>query len=56
MSMTVTSHAISNRTHFAQIRRYYQSIAPTFGAGPRQHDPSGKQHGRNGRKCKTADI
>ncbi len=43
-------------THFAQIRRYYQSITPTPDAGPRQRDPFGKQHGRNGRKRKTADI
>jgi hypothetical protein len=43
-------------THFAQIRRYYQSITPTPGAGPRQRDPSGKPHGRNGRKRKTADF
>jgi hypothetical protein len=41
--------------HFAQIRRYYQSITPP-GAGPRQRDPSGKQRDRNGRKRKTADI
>jgi hypothetical protein len=43
-------------THFAQVRRYYQSITPTPDAGPRQRDPFGKQHGRNGRKRKTADI
>ncbi len=43
-------------THFAQIRRYYQSTTPTPDAGPRQRDPFGKQHGRNGRKRKTADI
>jgi hypothetical protein len=43
-------------THFAQIRRYYQSITPTPGAGPRQRDPSGKQRDRNGRKRKTSDI
>lgn len=43
-------------THFAQIRRYYQSITPTSDAGPRQRDRFGKQHGRNGRKRKTADI
>ena len=42
--------------HFAQIRRYYQSITPTPGAGPRQRDPSGKRHDRNGRKRKTSDI
>jgi hypothetical protein len=42
--------------HFAQIRRYYQSITPTPGAGQRQRDPSGKQHGRNGRKRKTSDF
>jgi hypothetical protein len=41
-------------THFAQIRRYYQSITPP-GAGPRQRDPSGTQRGRTGRKRKTAD-
>jgi hypothetical protein len=41
-------------THFAQIRRYYQSITPP-GAGPRQRDPLGKQRGRTGRKRKTAD-
>lgn len=40
--------------HFAQIRRYYQSITPP-GAGPRQRDLSGKQRGRTGRKRKTAD-
>jgi hypothetical protein len=40
--------------HFAQIRRYYQSITPP-GAGPRQRDPSSKQRGRTGRKRKTAD-
>ena len=40
--------------HFAQIRRYYQSITPP-GAGPRQRDPSGKQRGRTGRKRRTAD-
>lgn len=43
-------------THLAQIRRYYQSVTPTPGAGQRQRDPSGKQHGRNGRKRKTSDI
>jgi hypothetical protein len=43
-------------THFAQIRRYYQSFTPTPGAGPRQRDPSGKQRDRNGRKRKTSDI
>jgi hypothetical protein len=43
-------------THFAQIRRYYQSITPTPDAGPRQRDPSGKRHGRNGHKRKTADF
>jgi hypothetical protein len=43
-------------THFAQIRRYYQSITPTPGAGPRQRDPSGKPHSRNGCKRKTADF
>ena len=42
-------------THFAQIRRYYQSITPP-GAGPRQRDPSSKQHDRNGHKRKTSDI
>jgi hypothetical protein len=43
-------------THFAQIRRYYQSITPTPGVGPRKRDPSGKQRDRNGRKCKTSEI
>ena len=43
-------------THFAQIRRYYQSITPTPGAGQRQRDPSGRQRDRNGRKRKTSDI
>ena len=43
-------------THFAQIRRYYQSITPTPRTAPRQRDPFGKQHGQNGRKRKTADI
>jgi hypothetical protein len=42
--------------HFAQIRRYYQSITPTPGAGPRQRDPFGRQRDRNGRKRKTSDI
>ena len=42
-------------THFAQIRNYYQSITPTP-AGPSQRDPSGKQHGRAGRKRKISDI
>ena len=42
--------------HFAQIRRYYQSITPTPGAGPSQRDPASKQHDRNGRKRKTSDI
>jgi len=42
-------------THFAQIGRYYQSIT-TPSAGPRQRDPSGNPHGRNGRKRKTADF
>jgi hypothetical protein len=42
-------------THFAQIRRYYQSITPTR-TGPRQRDPFGKHRGRNGRKRKTSDI
>jgi hypothetical protein len=41
--------------HFAQIRRYYQSITPPS-AGPRQRDPSGKRRDRNGRKRKTSDI
>jgi hypothetical protein len=43
-------------THFAQIRRYYQSITPTPGAGPRQREPSGERRGRNGHKRKTADF
>ena len=43
-------------THFAQIRRYYQSITPTPGAGLPQRDPPAKQHGRNGRRRKTSDI
>jgi hypothetical protein len=43
-------------THFAQIRRYYQSITPTPGAGTRQRDPFGKQLDQNGRKRKTSDI
>jgi hypothetical protein len=43
-------------THFAQIRRYYQSITPTPGAGQRQRDPSGRQRDPNGRKRKTSDI
>jgi hypothetical protein len=43
-------------THFAQIRRYYQSITPTSGAGPRQRDPSSKQRRRNGPKRETSDI
>jgi hypothetical protein len=43
-------------THFAQIRRYYQSITPTPGAGPRQPDPSGKRHGRSDRRRRTSDI
>jgi hypothetical protein len=43
-------------THFAQIRRYYQSITLVTGTGPRQRDPSGKQRDRNGRKRKTSDI
>jgi hypothetical protein len=43
-------------THFAQIRRYYQSITPTPGAGTRQRDPSGKRRDRNGRKRKTSDV
>jgi hypothetical protein len=38
--------------HFAQIRRYYQSITPP-GAGPRQRDPLAKRHSRAGRKRKT---
>jgi hypothetical protein len=38
--------------HFAQIRRYYQSITPTSGIGPRQRDPSGKQRDRNGRNAR----
>jgi hypothetical protein len=42
-------------THFAQIRRYYQSITPP-GAGTRRRDPSGKQRNQNGRKRKTSDI
>jgi hypothetical protein len=40
--------------HFAQIRRYYQSITPS-GVGPRQSDPASKQRGRTGRKRRTAD-
>jgi hypothetical protein len=43
-------------THFAQIRRHYQSITPTPGAGPHQRDPVSQHHGRNGRKRKTSDI
>ena len=43
-------------THFAQIRRYYQSITPTPDTGTRQRDPSGKQPGRKGRYRKTSDI
>jgi hypothetical protein len=43
-------------THFAQIRRYYQSITPTPGAGPRQSEPSAKQRRQPGRQRKTADI
>jgi len=42
-------------THFAQIRRYYQSITPPT-VGPHQRDPSGRQRDRNGRKRKTSDI
>jgi hypothetical protein len=42
-------------THFAQIRRYYQSSTPS-GAGPCQRDPSCKRRNRNGRKRKTSDI
>ena len=40
--------------HFAQIRRYYQSVTPPS-AGTRQCDPASKQRGRTGRKRKTAD-
>jgi hypothetical protein len=42
-------------THFAQIRRYYQSITPPS-AGPRRRDPVSQHHDRNGRKRRTADI
>jgi hypothetical protein len=43
-------------THFAQIRRYYQSITPTPGAGPLQRGPVSQHHDRDGRKRKTSDI
>jgi hypothetical protein len=38
-------------THFAQIRRYYQSITPTRSTVPRQLDLFEKHPGRNSRKA-----
>ena len=37
-------------THFAQIRRHYQSITPRRSTAPRQLDLFGKHPVRNGRK------
>ena len=37
-------------THFAQIRRHYQSITPKPSAAPRQLDLFGKRPAANGRK------
>jgi hypothetical protein len=37
-------------THFAQIRRHYQSITPKRSIAPRQLDLFGKHPVRNGRK------
>lgn len=37
-------------THFAQIRRHYQSITPNPSAAPRQLDLFGKRPGRNSHK------
>jgi len=43
-------------THFAQIRRHYQSITPTRSTVPRQPDVFEKYPGRNSRKRKTSEI
>ena len=43
-------------THFAQIRRHYQSITPTRSIVPRQLDLFKKHPARNNRKRNTSEI
>ncbi|TME25876.1 MAG: hypothetical protein E6I75_27110 [Chloroflexi bacterium] len=43
-------------THFAQIRRHYQSITPTRSTVPRQLDLFKKHPARNNRKRNTPEI
>jgi hypothetical protein len=43
-------------THFAQIRRHYQSITPKPSAAPRQLDLFGKHPARNRRKRNDVKI
>lgn len=43
-------------THFAQIRRHYQSITPTRSTVPRQLDLFKKHPARNNRKRNTSEI
>jgi len=43
-------------THFAQIRRHYQSIAPPPTTVPRQFDLFEKHPARNRRKRNTSEI
>jgi hypothetical protein len=43
-------------THFAQIRRHYQSITPTRSTVPRQLDLFEKHPARNHRKRNTSEI
>ena len=43
-------------THFAQIRRHYQSVTPKPSTAPRQLDLFGKHPARNGRKRNAVKI
>jgi hypothetical protein len=43
-------------THFAQIRRHYQSITPAPSTVPRQLDLFEKHPSRNSRKRNTSQI
>ena len=44
------------QTHFAQIRRHYQSITPARRTVPRQLDLFEKHPSRNSRKRNTSQI
>jgi hypothetical protein len=43
-------------THFAQIRRHYQSVTPKPSTAPQQLDMFGKYPARNGRKRNAVKI